>query len=111
MLGLLQSIIEKFDANKYPHEYPDEMRTRFIRTDLDHPKRGAQDQYAANHDHIRRYLDINKGYFTLYDLAVYIIVFVFMFMFCREIVLNTEDQSSAYMYICLVILGICAVLY
>ena len=87
------------------------MRTRFIRTDLDHPKRGAQDQYAANHDHIRRYLDINKGYFTLYDLAVYIIVFVFMFMFCREIVLNTEDQSSAYMYICLVILGICAVLY
>lgn len=95
MLGLLRRNIERFDLNKYPHEYPKDMELKII----------------DEHGHLNKYFDINKGYFTLYDLAVYIIVGTFMIVFLKEIIGKMDSNESAYMFVCVVIIGICALLY
>ena len=94
MLGLIRKTIERFDLNKYPHTYPAGM------TGTD-PETG----------HLNRYLDINKGYFTLYDLAVYIIVVTFMLAFIYLVCKEIEQQEKAYMFVCVTIIGICALLF
>ena len=94
MLGLIRKTIERFDLNKYPHTYPADM----YGTD---PETG----------HLNRYLDINKGYFTLYDLAVYIIVGTFMLAFIYLVCKEIKEQEKAYMFVCVTIIGICALLF
>ena len=34
MLGLLRNVIENFDLRRFPHEYPEEHRTRYTEDDL-----------------------------------------------------------------------------
>jgi len=95
MLGLIRKTIERFDLNKYPHTYPAGM------TQTIDPETG----------HLNRYLDINKGYFTLYDLAVYIIVGTFMLAFIYLVCKEIQQKEKAYMFICVTIIGICALLF
>lgn len=104
MLGLLRALIERFDSVKYPHEYPDDM-TQSITGNTPY------DQHMQNHDHLARYFDISKGYTSFYDVCVFIIVGVFMLMVIREITLQFEEKHKVYMYMCVLLIGICAILY
>ena len=108
MLGLIRKTIEKFDLNKYPHKYPKEMTTLISEDDI---KGDKYKRELKESGHLKRYYDINKGYFTLYDLAVYIIVGTFMLAFLYLICKEIQQKEKAYMFICLTIIGICALLY
>ena len=99
MLGLIRNYIEKFDIRKYPHEYPDNM----LNYDRD-----ASDYYYG---HLGRYFDIHKGYFSFYDLTVYIIVGTFLAVFIYTVFVQIEEKEKGYMFIILSIIGACAVLY
>jgi hypothetical protein len=108
MFGLLRKVIEKYDSYKYPHEYPDEMSRTIT---YEQAASSKQKRHMKKHGHINKYFDVNKGYFTLYDFAVYVIIGVFMIMVIREVNLQFKEKHKAYMFICLIVVGICALLY
>ena len=108
MLGLLRKVIEKYDSYKYPHEYPDDMTSMVTN---DQAASSPHKRHVKKHGHLNRYFDVSKGYFTLYDFAVYVIVGVFMIMVIREVFLQFKEKDKAYMFICLIVIGICALLY
>ena len=48
-------------------------------------------------------MDFHRGYTTIYDIGVYIIVFVFMSVLVREIFLMYDDErNKAYMIVCII---------
>ncbi len=99
MLGVLRKVIEKFDLRKYPHEYPRNM--------LNYDKDPSDYYYG----HLNKYFDISKGYFSFYDLTVYIIVGTFLLAFVYTIFIEIKYKDKAYMFCLLALVGICAVLY
>ena len=114
MLGLLRGYIENFDLRRFPHEYPSSHRTFYTADEMNQSKHpyGAQNAHIWNHGHIKKYMDFHRGYTTIYDIGVYIIVFVFMSVLVREIFLMYDDErNKAYMIVCILVIGICAVLY
>ena len=118
MLGLLRGYIENFDLQRFPHEYPPEHRTYYSSQEVDTDADTMTDEYAHknkhawDHGHIKKYMDFHRGYNTIYDIGVYIIVAVFMTVLIREVFLVFNyERNKAYMVICLIVLGICAVLY
>tara|TARA_B100000963_G_C22472778_1_gene600948 strand:- start:486 stop:842 length:357 start_codon:yes stop_codon:yes gene_type:complete len=118
MIGLLRGYIENFDLQRFPHEYPAHHRTywsnREVETRPEYRTHDYADQnrHAWDHGHIKKYMDFHRGYTTIYDIGVYIIVAVFMGVLIREVFLVFNDErNKAYMVVCLIVLGICAVLY
>lgn len=114
MLGLLRGYIENFDLRRFPHEYPSSHRTFYTADEMNQSKHpyGGQNAHIWNHGHIKKYMDFHRGYTTIYDIGVYIIVFVFMSVLVREIFLMYDDErNKAYMIVCILVIGICAVLY
>ena len=117
MLGLLRGYIEKFDLQRFPHEYPENHRTQYTEKDTEKDtdsnyNYGDQNLHANKHGHLKKYMDFHRGYTTIYDIGVYIIVAVFMGVLIREVFLVFKDErSKSYMMLCLIVLGICAVLY
>ena len=56
---------------------------------------------------IKKYMDFDRGYTTIYDIGVHIIVFVFMSVLVREIFLMYDDErNKAYMIVCILVIGI-----
>lgn len=113
MLGLLRGYIENFDLQRFPHEYPENHRIHYTEKEMN-PKLnyGEQNLHANKHGHLKKYTDFHRGYTTIYDIGVYIIVAVFMGILIREVFLVFKDErSKSYMMLCLIVLGICAVLY
>ena len=98
MLGLIRRVKEHFDLNRYPHEYPKNMV-------------GFKESPVYKPQHLNKYFDVSKGYFTLYDLAVYIIVGVFMLAFYYIVVGEIEEKEKGYMFICVSFIGISILLY
>lgn len=113
MLGLLRNVIENFDLRRFPHQYPKEHRTRYTYDDLKNDRKNAGKYLlSAEHGHLKKYFDYHRGYTSLYDIGVYIIVFVFMCVLIREVfIFFGEERNKSYMMSCLIVLGICAVLY
>ena len=114
MIGLLRGYIENFDLQRFPHEYPAHHRTYYTHDEVNPAthKYGSQNKHAWDHGHIKKYMDFHRGYTTIYDIGVYIIVAVFMGVLIREVFLVFNDErNKAYMVVCLIVLGICAVLY
>tara|TARA_B100000123_G_C25712926_1_gene420804 strand:+ start:836 stop:1135 length:300 start_codon:yes stop_codon:yes gene_type:complete len=99
MLGILRNYIERFDLRKFPHEYPDEMLNY---------KRDPSDYYYG---HLNKYFDVHKGYFSFYDLTVYIIVGTFLAAFVYTVFIQIKEKEKGYMIIVLTIICICALLY
>ena len=113
MLGLLRNVIENFDLRRFPHKYPQEHGTRYTYDDLKNdPKNAGKYRLSAEHGHLKKYFDFHRGYTSFYDVGVYIIVFVFMCVLLREVFIYFgEERNKSYMVACLIVLGICAVLY
>ena len=49
--------------------------------------------------HLARYFDINKGYFSFYDLTVYIIVGTFLAVFIYTVFIQIQEKEKGYMFI------------
>ena len=112
MLGLLRPYIENFNLNRYPHEFPPEANPLFTAADKQNIKYGGQATHIEDHGHIKNYMTKGKGYTTIYDVGVYIILIVFLGMVCREVLIMFPDEKNkSYMFICLIIIICGAVLY
>ena len=112
MLGLLRPYIENFNLNRYPHEFPPEANPLFTDADKQNEKYGSQAFHIEDHDHIKNYMTKGKGYTTLYDIGVYIILIVFLGMVCREVlIMFPNEKNKTYMFLCIIIIICSSVLY
>lgn len=114
MLGCLRRIVENFDLNRFPHEYPKSNLPNFTDEETTEGKNkfSKQNAFIKDHGHMKKYMDFHRNYWSIYDVGVYIIVGVFMLVFLREAFIYFGDEKNkSYMFVCLVLIGICAVLY
>ena len=112
MLGLLRPYIEGFDLRRYPHEFPPEANPFYRTYDIQESKYRGQYAHANRHGHIKNYLTGGKGYTTLYDIGVYIILVVFLGAVVREtFVMFPDEKNKSYMCMCLIIIICAAVLF
>ena len=112
MLGLLRPYIENFNLNRYPHEFPPEANPLFTEDDLNTSDYSYQNSHMDTHGHIKNYMTKGKGYTTLYDVGVYIILIVFLGLVCREVLIMFPDEKNkTYMFLCIIIIICSAVLY
>ena len=112
MLGLLRPYIESFDLRRYPHEFPPEANPHFQHYDIHESKYRGQYQHIQKHGHLKNYLTKGKGYTTLYDIGVYIILVVFLGAVVREVfIMFPDEKNKSYMMMCLIIIICAAVLY